>query len=72
GRLATQLDRPPAGFPTSDWRRGELVADQFTLLLTGLPAGSYTLQTGFYRVTGDTLIPLGQPATLGTIAWDGG
>ncbi len=69
GELATQLDRPPAGFPTQDWRVGEIVADQFTIPLQTIPAGEYTLQTGFYH--SDTHEPLGEPVQLGRVTWGG-
>jgi hypothetical protein len=69
GELATQLDRPPAGYPTNDWRVGEIVADQFALPLQSIPAGEYLLQTGFYQ--SDTREPLGEPVQLGRVTWSG-
>ena len=66
GNLTTQLDRPPAGYPTSDWRPGEIVADQFLLLLPNdLPAGDYTIRTGFYHNL--TQEPLGEATILGRV-----
>jgi hypothetical protein len=66
GALAAQLDRPPAGFPTSDWRPGEIVVDHFHIELpAGLPPGEYRLQTGFYEPA--TITRLGDPADLGSV-----
>lgn len=49
GTLIAQADRPPAGYPTGDWRPGEIVIDHFVVELpAGLPPGEYRLQTGFY------------------------
>jgi 4-amino-4-deoxy-L-arabinose transferase-like glycosyltransferase len=66
GELIAQLDRPPAGYPTSTWRVGELVRDTYRVPLPpDLPPGQYTVQTGFYswpelvRV-GETAVILGQ------------
>ncbi len=69
GELATQLDRPPAGYPTQDWRVGEIIADQFALPLQSLPAGDYLLKTGFYH--SDTQEPLGESVQLGRVTWGG-
>ncbi len=53
GEIVAQLDRPPAGYPTADWRPNERIRDTFTL-----PLISYTtLRTGFYHP--QTLQPLG-------------
>lgn len=60
GTLAAQQDRPPDGYPTSDWQPGERIMDTFTIPLPpDLPAGTYTLETGFYQLP--DVIPLGQP-----------
>lgn len=49
GRLVAQTDRQPAGYPTSDWRRRELVRDAYVVQLpSDLRPGTYTLTTGFY------------------------
>lgn len=49
GALIAQADHPPAGYPTSDWRSGEIVIDRFFVELPSEPiAGEYHLQTGFY------------------------
>lgn len=71
GNLLTQLDRPPAGYPTSNWQPHEIIHDAYTLPLPSgveASAGSATppyLQTGFYHLP--TLQPLGSPLRLGTI-----
>jgi hypothetical protein len=66
GELMAQLDRPPAGYPTGDWRPGEVVIDRYAL---GLPAGfvpgEYVLETGFYYLP--NMEPLGEPVTLGAV-----
>lgn len=63
GAILAQTDRQPDGYPTSDWRRGELIEDTFTVSLPGtLPAGPYQLRTGFYYLP--TLEQLGQPLLL--------
>ena len=64
GALAAQTDRPPTGFPTSDWRAGEIVIEHFRLELPpDLPSGDYRLQTGFYDPA--TVVRLGAAADLG-------
>lgn len=63
GALAAQTDRPPAGYPTGDWRPGELVIDRFRLdLPEGLSPGVYRLQTGFYDPA--TVARLGEAVVL--------
>lgn len=69
GNLVAQTDRPPEGYPTSEWRTGEIVIDTFRVVLSpDLPAGVYRLSTGFYSLPDVT--PLGQPADLGLIDLD--
>jgi 4-amino-4-deoxy-L-arabinose transferase-like glycosyltransferase len=49
GTIISQTDRQPAGFPTSDWRPGEIVVDTFRVEIPAdLIAGDYRLRTGFY------------------------
>ncbi len=58
GALAAQADVMPRGwaYPTSQWRVGEIVPDEITLSLEGVPAGEYTLWVGVYRPdTGERL-----------------
>jgi 4-amino-4-deoxy-L-arabinose transferase-like glycosyltransferase len=64
GEIIAQLDRPPAGYPTSDWRPGERVLDRFAL---SWPQGEgeervTAVRTGFYDPL--TLQPLGEPILL--------
>ncbi|GAB4158831.1 MAG: hypothetical protein Fur0021_29100 [Candidatus Promineifilaceae bacterium] len=72
GNLLAQLDRPPAGYPTSDWQPGEIIHDTYTIPLppntppgveasAGSAASAY-LQTGFYYLP--ILEPLGSPIRL--------
>ena len=63
GRIVAQLDRQPAGYPTSDWRPGEFIVDHYRIELPPqLPPGEYTLLTGFYYLP--TLERLGDAAVL--------
>jgi hypothetical protein len=63
GQLVAQSDRPPAGYPTSDWLAGEFVVDHYLVSLPpDLAPGSYTLQTGFYYLP--TQERVGEPAVL--------
>jgi hypothetical protein len=65
GQIIAQQDKPPAGYPTSDWRTGEIVLDRFTLPLPAADeqqAAPFTLQTGFYYLP--TLARLGEPFVL--------
>ena len=68
GRLVAQLDRPPAGYPTSDWQVGEIVVDRYAVpLLDDLIVGEdISLSTGFYTLP--ALEALGETADLGTIS----
>lgn len=63
GQIVAQLDRPPAGYPTFDWRPGEIIRDRYSLSLPPtLPPGTYQLRTGFYYLP--TLEALGNPIQL--------
>ncbi len=62
GNLLTQLDRPPAGYPTSDWQPGEVIYDTYSIPLAPDTPAAVTLETGFYYLP--TLEPLGQPVRL--------
>lgn len=67
GNLVSQKDRPPDGYPTSDWRPGEWVMDTYAVpLQPDLPPGEYRLRTGFYYLP--TLEPLGTAIMLGSVA----
>jgi hypothetical protein len=58
GALAAQADVMPWGwtYPTSQWQAEEIVPDEITLSLEGVPAGEYTVWVGVYRPdTGERL-----------------
>jgi hypothetical protein len=66
GSLVAQEDRPPEGYPTSDWLQGEQIFDRFTVQLpAGLAAGPYVVQTGFYHLP--TNERFGTPQVLGQV-----
>ncbi len=67
GTLIGQLDRPPAGYPTSDWQSKEIVVDSFVVPLpSDLSAGAeFGISTGFYYLP--TLESLGEPVQLSQI-----
>jgi hypothetical protein len=63
GQVVAQLDRQPGGYPTGEWRLGELVVDVYRVPLPpALAPGTYAVQTGFYYLP--TLERLDEPATL--------
>ena len=62
GNLLTQLDRPPAGYPTSDWQPGEVVYDTYSIPFPPDTSAAVILETGFYYLP--TLEPLGLPIRL--------
>jgi hypothetical protein len=58
-----QKDSPPAAgrYPTSLWAAGEIIVDEITLPLAGLPSGEYTPVVGMYELaTGNRLAMPGQ------------
>jgi hypothetical protein len=66
GELIAQLDRPPDGYLTSDWQEGEIVIDRLRLELpSGMQAGAYFIQSGFYYLP--TQERIGEPQLLGEI-----
>ena len=66
GELAAQTDRPPTGYPTSDWRPGEIIIDHFRVELPpDMLPGTYRLRTGFYDPA--TVVRLGEAAELGLV-----
>lgn len=66
GELVAQSDHPPAGYPTTDWRPGEIVVDRFTLSLPHeLSDTRHQLETGWYYLP--TLQGLGAAASLGGV-----
>lgn len=61
GRLAAQIDSPPAGgaFPTTAWVPGEFVADHYAIPLpANLPPGRYRLSVGMYLWPEMTRLPV--------------
>ena len=62
GQLLAQQDRPPAGYPTSDWQPGEIVMDTFVIDLPPDAPATVALETGFYDLP--PLTPLGSPVRL--------
>ncbi len=63
GEIVSQRDRQPAGYPTSDWREGEITVEQYWVPLpTEGDPELYTVQTGFYYLP--TLARLGKPVVL--------
>jgi 4-amino-4-deoxy-L-arabinose transferase-like glycosyltransferase len=66
GSLLAQLDRPPDGYPTSDWKPGEIVQDRYAILLpSDLQSGTYLIQSGFYHLP--TQERLGEPQVIGQV-----
>jgi hypothetical protein len=63
GELLSQVDQPPAGYPTSDWVPGEIIIARFALPLPGdVALEDAALQGGFYHLP--DLQPLGETALL--------
>jgi hypothetical protein len=63
GQLLSQVDQPPAGYPTSDWVPGEIVVSRYRLPLPeGLALEQAGLRGGFYYLP--TLEALGETAVL--------
>jgi len=53
GQMVAQLDAEPQGYalPTSDWRPGWRIVDDYQLFLPGdAPSGAYQLSIGMYSV----------------------
>jgi hypothetical protein len=66
GSLIAQTDRSPAGYPTSDWRPGEVVIDRFQIdFPPGMSAGNHRLLTGFYDPS--TIDRLGEAVPIGEV-----
>jgi 4-amino-4-deoxy-L-arabinose transferase-like glycosyltransferase len=60
-----QKDRPPANglYPTSLWDAGEIIVDEISVPLAGLPVGKYSLVVGLYDFATGARLPVeGQPA----------
>ncbi len=69
GKLLGQLDRPPAGYPTSDWQPGEIVVDRYNVTLPDdvSQGEEIGLDTGFYYLP--TLEALGETVELEKFKW---
>ena len=71
--VVAQIDSMPANYayPTSWWARGEVVSEDVRLDLGALPAGAYTIATGFYDpASGERLavtLADGQPSANGWV-----
>ena len=72
-QVVAQIDSMPANYayPTSWWALGEVVSEDVRLDLGALPAGAYTIATGFYDpASGERLavtLADGQPAADGWV-----
>ncbi len=55
-----QRDSPPANgrYPSSLWDAGEVIVDQITLPLAGLPPGEYALVVGLYDLASGQRLPV--------------
>jgi hypothetical protein len=53
-------------FPTGQWSRDEIIADDLTLPLAEIPAGDYQIVVGFYEKIGDTFVRLTAVTPPGT------
>lgn len=66
GTLVAQTDRPPAGYPTTEWRPGEIITERVAVTLpAGLPPGDYAVTTGFYYLP--TLERVGEAIPVGRV-----
>jgi hypothetical protein len=69
--LWAQDDSEPcrAFYPTSVWDVGEIIKDTFTLALPlDMPAGDYTLKTGFYDLRTLQRLPVTQGEATDNVA----
>lgn len=71
GAVVAQVDRPPVNGtrPTTGWLSPEVVLDVYTLDVTTLPPGSYTVQVGLYDSLTGTRLPTNQAGDAVIIAW---
>ncbi|MGB0383683.1 MAG: phospholipid carrier-dependent glycosyltransferase [Ardenticatenaceae bacterium] len=63
GQLVSQQDQEPLGgfFPTSLWPAGQVIADEYELLLPAdAPAGTYELRVGMYDLVTGQRLPISQ------------
>ena len=67
GRERLNLDHRPVGgsYPTPQWKKGETVKDEFTLLVpVSWSAARVNLWVGFWEPRSDTRLPLRNPDAL--------
>jgi hypothetical protein len=59
-QIVAQIDTMPLNYrhPTSDWKSGELVADEITVSLAGVRPGEYELAIGVYDADTGQRLPL--------------
>ncbi len=59
GNLIAQADSPPrvGTYPTNYWENGENIPDLHQIPLDSIPAGHYTISTGFYDPISGTRLP---------------
>ncbi len=58
--IVAQVDTMPLNWrlPTSDWKSGELVADEIRLSLDGVPPGTYQVAIGVYEEDSGERLPI--------------
>ncbi len=63
GQMVTGQDSQPASgrYPTGIWEPGEIVPDERSFATGDLPAGTYQLEVGMYRVTTGERLPVTLP-----------
>ena len=53
GRVIAQMDKTPGNgnYPTSQWKQGEVIVDEYAFNAANIASGTYTLQIGLYSPT---------------------
>ncbi len=53
GRVVAQMDKTPGNgnYPTSQWKQGQVIVDEYAFNAPNLVSGTYTLQIGLYDPT---------------------
>jgi hypothetical protein len=71
--IVAQIDTMPLDWrlPTTDWKSGELVADQIRLSLADVPPGQYELAIGAYNAETGRRLPLSHGTNSLKISEDG-
>jgi hypothetical protein len=71
--IVAQIDTMPLDWrlPTTDWKSGELVADQIRLSLADVPPGQYELAVGVYNAETGLRLPLSNITNSLKISDDG-